>query len=148
MKLRSIHRLEVGDPDILGIRFTSDGVCLKLEYGYFAEDGRELTRAVRFFGVLGYTFESSRAVTSYTREPWTPDILNAIAEARDSPWIEQIEKIERSPWPFAKHHFLAYFGDVGLFEVIADRFEILPPRTGRVVGLAEEEPGWLPGDSP
>jgi hypothetical protein len=62
--------------------------------------------------------------------------------------VEQIEKVEQGSWPFAKHHFLVYLAETGLFEVIADHFEVLPSRTGRVVALSDEEPGWLPGEAP
>jgi hypothetical protein len=106
MNLRSVQLLDLREPEIDRTRFTTDGINLKLQYAHFGGDGREVIGAIRFFAVLAYRFERFRNITSYRTEPWVADIINAIAEVRDSSWVEQIERVEGGPWPFAKRHYL------------------------------------------
>jgi hypothetical protein len=141
MKLRSVHSLALPYPEVEGTRLTTDGAELRLEYGYVDGGGHQVIGMVRFFAVLAHRFEQFRNITVYQDESWVSEVLYAVGEIRDSPWIDRIERLEASTWPFAKRHYVLAFGDVGLFEVVADHFEVLAPVRGRISPLADEQPG-------
>jgi hypothetical protein len=148
MRLRSTVPLGVPHAEIEGTRLTSDGTELRLEYAYVERDGHEVIGTVRFVGTLAHRFEKFRSITVYRDEPWITEILCAVGELGDSPWVASIERVELPPpWPFVKRHYVLALGDVGLFEVIADHFEVLAPVPGSLSLLSEPPSPMKPSES-
>lgn len=126
MKAQAIAQLPVPGSGCGNIRVSSDGVELLAEFEY-RTDGNDWIGQLRFDDVLAYRFRREMQSKGYCSESF-----HAVAEVKDSSWLDEVAKNEPSGVHDAadKRHFAVFFSSNGYLEVIAERFDLLPPLSG------------------
>ncbi|HYL99228.1 MAG TPA: hypothetical protein VEZ90_09755 [Blastocatellia bacterium] len=126
MEFRRLVELPIPQSGCGDTRVTADGLSLLVEYEY-RKDASDLIGGIRFRGLIAYRFRNEFHSGGYP-----PESYESIAEAVDSPWLEELAELEPASLREAetKHHYAAFLSSNGCLEVAADTFEVIPPRCG------------------
>lgn len=131
MNTRTVLELPISDSGCGGIRVSSSSLNLRVEYEYFSEElKKDLVGSFRLLGVTAYRFRNEMHSAGFSEGSY-----DNLVEIIESEWTQELLSIEPSGiWGSVEHkrHFAVLFSSNGYLEVIADGFEELPWREGRL----------------
>ena len=102
--------------------------CGGILHYHYVRDGEYYRGGIRFKRVPAYRFRAERCSTV----PHFEGAYDTLVEVEDSDWVKEIyadtDKLYRDRWEM--HHYKIYLDSGGLYEVIAESWEVLPEREG------------------
>ena len=130
-KARLLQLLPVPESGCGDIQMVSDGSDLRVAFEHYSEiDGCDLISTIRFLGVAAFRFHNEMHSAGYFESSY-----DAVVEVSESRWRRKLHGVEPKQimgTVSEMRHFAVLFSSNGYLEVVAESFELLPPKRGRL----------------